>query len=131
MSEVPPSTPSGLLRGPLLAASIGGFLGVTLGAFGAHALGPLLAETGRTAVWETAVFYHLTHCVGLLALGLSGRRRWLPVAWCWTAGVVIFSGSLYVLCLSGIGVLGAITPIGGVAFLVGWALLGVRAWRDA
>jgi uncharacterized membrane protein YgdD (TMEM256/DUF423 family) len=110
----------------VVAAAVLGFVGVALGAFGAHALGPLLQEAGRTATWETAVLYHLVH--GVAALWAAAR---FPVV-CrfWLAGVVVFSGSLYVLCLSGLTILGAVTPIGGVLFLVGWGLLAVSAWKE-
>jgi uncharacterized membrane protein YgdD (TMEM256/DUF423 family) len=112
-----------------LAAAIFGFTGVALGAFGAHALKDLLAESGRTDVWETAVFYQMIHAVALLAVGLPGKLgvladrtgRFLVASW--VGGVLMFSGSLYVLCLSGISRFGAITPVGGLLFLAGWAIL--------
>jgi len=107
------------------AAAALGFLGVALGAFGAHALKAQLAAFGYTATWETAVFYQLVHAVALLALAAVDRVSRV-VAILWIAGVAIFSGSLYVLCLTDIKVLGAITPIGGVLMLVGWAMLAIR-----
>jgi len=101
-----------------------GFLGVVLGAFGAHGLEEKLAAAGRVETWETAAFYHLVHAVMLVvvALGCPGRRGAIPCG-AFAAGIVLFSGSLYVLCLSGIEAFGAVTPLGGVAFLVGWAWL--------
>ncbi len=109
----------------LVAAAIAGFTGVALGAFGAHALEPLLESNGRIATWETAVLYHLIHAVALLALGFRGMQtglaRW--VARLWVAGIAVFSGSLYLLSLTGITVLGAITPLGGLALLGGWGTL--------
>lgn len=109
------------------------FLGVALGAFGAHALRARLSEQ-LLGTWETAVQYHLVHALGLLVLGLtmlhSGPApvlRWS--AWFMLAGMVLFSGSLYMLCLSGVRWLGAITPLGGTALLVAWVLFGLAVWR--
>jgi uncharacterized membrane protein YgdD (TMEM256/DUF423 family) len=102
-----------------------GFIGVALGAFGAHGLKTLLEAKGTLAVWETAVLYQLVHAVALLALGALGR----PAAWTarlWLAGVVVFSGSLYLLALTGVKWIGAITPVGGVALLAGWLVLVVK-----
>lgn len=94
------------------------FLGIALGAFGAHGLADRLAETGRADNWETATFYHLLHGLALFAITLHGSR---PLGFYWfLAGIVLFSGSLYVLALTDISKLGAITPFGGVSFLVGW-----------
>ncbi len=101
------------------------FLGVALGAFGAHLLKERLGE--NHPIWETAVQYQLFHALALLFVGLAAPS--LPenavkrVGVLFTAGVVIFSGSLYILALTGVKALGAITPIGGLAFLTGWALL--------
>ncbi len=98
------------------------FLGVALGAFGAHGLKDLLARHDTTAIWHAAVLYHLVHGVALLMLAQAStfrRRAWVLLL----AGIVIFSGSLYVLAVTGIRGLGAITPFGGVAFLAGWAAL--------
>jgi len=123
----------------LVAAAILGFLAVALGAFGAHALSDLLAAGDRGAWWDTATLYHLTHAVAALAAGLlTGWRssRLATVAgWCFVAGVVIFSGSLYALATSAgwAGAeqrwLGAVTPIGGVLMLVGWGMLALAAIR--
>jgi len=105
-------------------AAIFGFLAVALGAFGAHALEAHLEETGKADVWSTAVLYHLVHAAVLLALALGDANK--NAFRCIAAGIVVFSGSLYVLALSGIGVLGAITPIGGVLMLAGWLLLAIN-----
>lgn len=95
------------------------FLGIALGAFGAHGLEDRLAETGRADNWHTATLYHLIHGVALFCLALHSGR---PLGYWWfVAGIVLFSGSLYLLAVTGITRLGAITPFGGVAFLVGWA----------
>ncbi len=96
-----------------------GFLGVALGAFGAHGLKDILAANGTAAIWQTAVLYHLLHAVG--SLWASERRP--AVMWVWMAGVAVFSGSLYILALTNIRWLGAITPIGGLLLLAGWAML--------
>ncbi len=114
----------------IILAAFLGVTGVSLGAFGAHALQDHLTDSGRLETWETAVLYHLVHTVALLALaGLrpGPYRRW--VAGFWGFGVLVFSGSLYILCLTGLGRLGTITPIGGVALLAGWAWLGISAWN--
>ncbi len=96
------------------------FLGVALGAFGAHALADRLAENDRVATWDTAVLYHLVHGVALFIIALTAARS--RSFWFLLAGVVIFSGSLYALSITGITKLGAITPIGGLCFLIGWFL---------
>ncbi len=103
-------------------AALGGFLAVGLGAFGAHGLRPLLAQNGTTAIWEKAVFYHFAHNIMLFVL--ADRKPFPSVPW-WSflVGIVIFSGSLYVLAASNCLWLGAVTPIGGLAFLFGWAWL--------
>lgn len=108
-------------------AAVLGFLAVALGAFGAHGLKPVLERHGTLATWETAVLYHAVHTVALLALAARVR---VPVftAWCFLAGIAVFSGSLYVLSVTGIRWLGAITPLGGVAFLAGWVAL---VWKPA
>jgi len=100
-----------------------GFLGVLSGAFGAHGLHETLTAAGRLDTWEKAVFYHLVHAVVLLAI--SWRSATPPRVACWalTVGIAIFSGSLYLLCLSGVKMWGAVTPLGGLAFLVGWGAL--------
>ena len=109
----------------LRAAAVLGFLGVALGAFGAHALKPALAAFGTADIWETAVFYQLVHAVALLALAAIDRAS-RELAVLWIGGIVIFSGTLYILSLSGERWLGAITPIGGVLLLAGWLLLAIR-----
>jgi uncharacterized membrane protein YgdD (TMEM256/DUF423 family) len=106
-----------------------GFLGVALGAFGAHGLRERLAP-GMLEVYKTGVLYHLLHAVALLALalGAQGGRVARPraVATLWAAGVAIFSGSLYVLAVSGVTWLGAITPIGGLLLMAGWVTLALN-----
>lgn len=112
----------------LLIAAINGFLAVSIGAFGAHGLQARLQETGLTATFQTGVQYHMFHAVALFALAILSMQapesRLLSYsAWLFLAGIILFSGSLYVLALSGISALGAITPLGGLAFLAGWACL--------
>ncbi|MFO1312244.1 MAG: DUF423 domain-containing protein [Burkholderiales bacterium] len=116
----------------LTVASVAMFLAVALGAFGAHALKARLSPD-MSAVWQTAVQYHAWHALALFGLGLLmlhwPERLGLGLAaWLLLAGVVLFSGSLYALALTGVRGLGAVTPIGGVAFLAGWAVL---AWAVA
>ena len=98
------------------------FLAVGLGAFGAHALKATLQESGMLEVWNKAVLYHLLHAVALVALALHGagnRAAYFLIA----AGILFFSGSLYAMALTNVRWLGAITPIGGLCFLAGWAWL--------
>jgi uncharacterized membrane protein YgdD (TMEM256/DUF423 family) len=108
-------------------------LAVVLGAFGAHALKAKLAADAL-AVYQTAVQYHFWHALGLLAVGLASahlaENAWLRAAgWLLAAGIVLFSGSLYVLALSGQKWLGAVTPLGGAAFILGWIALAVGMLR--
>ena len=115
----------------LVLAAILGFIGVALGAFGAHGLRGRLTPD-MLAVFETAVRYQMYHVFALLivasAIGHLGPARLLMTAgWCFFAGILLFSGSLYALALTGTGILGAITPIGGLAFLIGWACLAFFA----
>lgn len=110
-----------------------GFVAVAAGAFGAHALKDRL-PADLLAIFETGARYHLAHAVALLfAALLAGRggaagRRARAAGWLFVAGIVVFSGSLYALALSGVRAWGAVTPVGGVAFLAGWAVL---AWAVA
>ena len=98
------------------------FLAVALGAFGAHALKATLQSSGMLEAWNKAVLYHLVHAVALVALALAGagnRASYFLLA----AGIVLFSGSLYAMALTNVRWLGAITPLGGLCFLAGWAWL--------
>ena len=112
-------------RSLLIFAALSGFLTVALGAFGAHALKSMLSEDMR-AVWNTAVTYQMSHTLALLIFwGLSQAtalsRLWLTRAsWSLVVGMCLYSGSLYLLCLTGQRWLGAITPLGGTALLLGW-----------
>ena len=104
------------------AAAAFGFLAVLLGAFGAHGLKEILAQNGTAAIWEKAVFYHFIHAVMLFVLAQQKNFRALAW-WSFLAGIVIFSGSLYLLAVTNVRWLGAITPLGGIAFLIGWGCL--------
>jgi uncharacterized membrane protein YgdD (TMEM256/DUF423 family) len=107
-------------------AAATGFLAVALGAFGAHGLKDILAQNGTAAIWEKAVFYHFIHAVMLFLL--AGRKPFAAFAWwCFLAGIVIFSGSLYLLAVTDVRWLGAVTPIGGAGFLAGWTCLSFSA----
>jgi uncharacterized membrane protein YgdD (TMEM256/DUF423 family) len=113
----------------IIAGAVNAFIAVAFGAFGAHALKEKLSEK-YLAIWETAVQYQMYHAIGLIVIGILMSTNIIgnvsQLSWAgylMLAGIVIFSGSLYVLSLSGIGVLGAITPIGGVAFLSAWVLV--------
>jgi len=113
-------------------AAVFGFLGVALGAFGAHALRARLAPE-LLAVYQTGVLYHLVHAVALLGVGVVATRAPSTSAtvagWSFAIGIVLFSGSLYTLAITGIRPLGAITPFGGLSFLVGWLALFISTLR--
>ncbi|MGH8020254.1 MAG: DUF423 domain-containing protein [Opitutaceae bacterium] len=123
----------------IIAAGSSLFVGVALGAFGAHGLKETLLASGRVEVWDAAVLYQLLHGLALLAAGIWRRcdpaaesSRALRLAGgCWLAGTVLFSGSLYVLSLGGPAWLGPITPLGGLLFLIGWAALIVAGCTRA
>lgn len=105
-----------------------GFLAVACGAFGAHLLRARLSPE-MLGVWQTGVLYHLIHALALLALALFARTSGTDIRWgaaAFLTGIVLFSGSLYALALSGIRVLGAITPLGGLCFLFGWGWIVAR-----
>ncbi len=105
-------------------SAVVGFLAVALGAFGAHGLKDVLARHETTAIWQTGVLYHLVHAAVLLALS-AFRPAWRGPWLCFLVGVGVFSGSLYVMGVTGIRWLGAITPLGGLAMLAGWLWLAV------
>jgi len=102
-----------------------GFLAVALGAFGAHGLQPLLTRNGTLDVWHTATLYHLVHAAVLLFL--ASRQPLPKLAWnLFLAGVVVFSGTLYLLAITNVKWLGAITPVGGLCLLGGWLVLIIK-----
>jgi uncharacterized membrane protein YgdD (TMEM256/DUF423 family) len=115
-------------------AALNMVVAVGAGAFGAHGLKRLVGPD-LIAVWQTGVLYHLVHALGIFALALLSARlpsSLLPLAGgLMFAGIVLFSGSLYVLALTGARWLGAVAPLGGTAFLVAWALVAWAAWRSS
>jgi len=117
------------IAGSLLMA-----MAVVLGAFGAHGLRNRL-DAYSMGVYEKAVFYHFVHALGILLVSLLARTNAISVAgqaraaWLLLIGIIVFSGSLYALALSGVRILGAITPIGGLAFILGWLVLAYEAFR--
>ena len=121
-----------MLRGFLMLAAFFGFTGVALGAFAAHGLKSRLTPEYLT-IFHTGVTYQLVHTlalfgVALLATQIPGRLvTWAGASF--AIGILLFSGSLYVLTTTGISKLGIITPFGGLAFLIGWVCLGFAAWR--
>jgi uncharacterized membrane protein YgdD (TMEM256/DUF423 family) len=121
-----------MLRGFLMLAAFFGFTGVALGAFAAHGLKNRLTPE-YLAIFHTGVLYQLVHTlallgVALLATQIPGRlTTWAGASF--AIGILLFSGSLYLLTLTGVSKLGIITPFGGLAFLIGWFCLGLAAWR--
>ena len=116
----------------ILFATIFGFLAVAFGAFGAHALKAYLDDRALE-IYRTGIQYQIFHTLALLGLGIWGRHypemRTALVGWAFTVGILIFSGSLYLLAITDLKFLGAITPIGGLCFLVGWLLWALMASR--
>jgi uncharacterized membrane protein YgdD (TMEM256/DUF423 family) len=118
-------------RAFLLAATASGFLSVALGAFAAHGLKNTL-DSYALGVFHTGVQYQFFHALALLALALwlkqSDTGLLKTAGYCFIVGTVLFSGSLYILALSGVKLWGAVTPFGGIAFLIGWGCLFAAAW---
>ena len=116
----------------VVVAALTLLVGVAAGAFGAHGLKRVISPD-LLAVWQTAVLYQLIHGLGMLAIAALGARFGSPLLSLagsfMFAGIVLFSGSLYILALSGTKWLGAITPIGGLAFIVAWAMVALTAYR--
>ena len=121
------------MAGWLVVAGVSGFLGVALGAFGAHALQDLLDARGQD-LWHTAVQYQMMHALALLGVslltGLQPTWRLAPAGYAFAAGSLVFCGTLYALALGAPRWVGAITPLGGVALLLGWAFLVWTAMRE-
>jgi uncharacterized membrane protein YgdD (TMEM256/DUF423 family) len=119
----------------LQLAGISGAIAVGLGAFGAHGLEALLIQNGRLDTFQTAVNYHFYHTLALLGIGVLAivKPDWKGIsfaAWSMVLGILIFSGSLYILSLTGITWLGAITPLGGLAFILGWSSLVYLSFKN-
>ena len=116
----------------VILGALSGFVGVAAGAFGAHGLRQRVSPD-MLAVFETGARYQMYHAVALLAVAWAGTRCPGPAlqfaGWAFVAGTLLFSGSLYLLSLTGARWLGAITPVGGVAFLAGWLGLAWGAWK--
>jgi uncharacterized membrane protein YgdD (TMEM256/DUF423 family) len=123
-----------LVRTSSVAAALAGAVAVVLGAFGAHALRASL-DAQSLATWHTAVDYQFWHAFALLATGVLARTRaslaLRVAAVSFAVGIVLFCGSLYLLALGAPRGFGAITPLGGVAFIIGWLALALHAWRSA
>lgn len=116
-------------RSPLIAlGALNAAFAVAAGAFGAHALRERL-EPRALEIFETAARYQMFHALAIILCGVIATRGATTAGWILQAGIVVFSGSLYALSLSGVKVLGAITPLGGLAFLVGWGWLAWSALR--
>jgi len=128
-----------MMRLWLVSGALLGFLGVAAGSFGAHGLRTMLEANGQSANWETAVRYCLCHALALLAVGLAAalpqtapaRGLLAAAGWAFLIGTVVFSGLLAALAVSGIRMLGAIVPIGGVLLLAGWGCLAAAGWVSA
>jgi len=120
----------------LVSGSLNMLAAVALGAFGAHGL-KAFVSADMLAVWETGVIYHLVHGLGLLIiallmprLGAQGRSSLAKAGTVMFVGIVLFSGSLYLLTLTGIRLIGVVTPFGGAAFLIAWGWVAWAAWRS-
>jgi uncharacterized membrane protein YgdD (TMEM256/DUF423 family) len=116
-------------RAALMVAGATGFLGIALGAFGAHALKGLLEVHHAREIWNTAVLYHLIHAPVLLWLARGQSVPRIPFL-CFAFGILLFSGSLYLLAITGITWLGAITPIGGLLLMAGWTFIAWSGLRS-
>jgi len=115
-----------------ICGALSAFIAVAAGAFGAHALRAKLGPD-LLAVFETAARYQMYHALALIAIAWSMNRWAAPqlrvAGWLFVAGTIVFSGSLYLLALTGVRGLGAVTPLGGLCFLAGWLLFAVGVWR--
>lgn len=118
----------------IIIGALNAFLAVALGAFGAHGLANRL-EPKYLEIWKTGVTYQMFHATGILVIGLllgrvSASSLFTWSGWLMLIGIILFSGSLYILSLTKVGILGAITPIGGVCFLTAWILMVVGAVKN-
>ena len=114
----------------LLIGAMSGCLVVIMGAFGAHALNELLDDYGKS-IYNKAVLYHMFHSIVILILGLINKIQpkiqLYMAGWSFVFGIILFSGSLYIIAITGIKSLGIITPIGGILFIIGWVFLILKA----
>lgn len=122
-----------MFRRFIMSGSIYAFLAVAFGAFGAHVLKSYLSAQ-MLSVFETGVHYHMMHALGILLVALlidkfGESKQLVQAGWAMLIGIILFSGSLYALSMTGIGILGAITPLGGIAFLYGWFMLFLFAFK--
>ncbi len=117
----------------LLIATVFGALSVILGAFGAHALKDMLSTTGHLDTFNTAVKYQFYHTLALLAVGILmkdfNNSQFLWSGYAFIVGIILFSGSLYVISFANVGVFGIITPVGGLSLIAGWILLFAGVWK--
>jgi uncharacterized membrane protein YgdD (TMEM256/DUF423 family) len=119
----------------LITGGVMGLLGVAIGAFGSHGLSALLEANGRTGTFDTAVQYHLIHAVMLVLVAvLQGKSSSHPaMTWAgyfFLAGILLFSGSLYILAILNIGIMGAIAPLGGTSMILGWGSIAWGAYKS-
>jgi uncharacterized membrane protein YgdD (TMEM256/DUF423 family) len=121
----------------IYGTGLNGAIAVAMGAFGAHGLKHRLNDAGMLSAWETAAQYHLAHaiaCVGVLAWASTSSNRANRLRWpvfFWLFGCLLFSGSLYWLALGGPRILGPVTPLGGLAFIIGWGLIAKEGFHKA
>ena len=120
-------------QGILIAlAGFLGFVGVVFGAFGAHRLADTLSP-GMLEIYKTGILYHLLHSVVILAIALTGKEKFFKAGYVMIMGIVLFSGSLYIYAQSEVKAFAMVTPIGGILFLIGWALIiyeGIKLKKD-
>jgi uncharacterized membrane protein YgdD (TMEM256/DUF423 family) len=112
----------------ILVAGISGFIGVTLGAFGAHGLKDILSSE-MMEVYETGVFYHLIHTLSIFMIGLSAKEQFFKAALFFLTGIILFSFSLFAYSITELRFLVFVTPLGGISFLIGWILIVIGAIR--
>jgi uncharacterized membrane protein YgdD (TMEM256/DUF423 family) len=117
----------------IAVGAILGAVAVAIGAFGAHGLKSFLEQAGRTETFELAIRYHFYHALTLVATGLAMQNYHSKTlgysAWLFVGGIILFSGSLLALCFTGLGMLGAVTPIGGICFIAGWVCLAIGVYK--
>ena len=118
----------------LLLAAFFGATGVAIGAFGAHGLSATLEANGRAGTFQTGTIYHLVHAVALLGVAFVASQYdsqlVIYAGYAMVAGILLFSGSLYILSIFDLRIMGAVAPLGGTAFIIGWILLGIIAWQN-